>query len=61
MTEEIWRLPRVIATVGMGRSWIYWAVGAGRFPSPLRLGARAVGWKRSEVEAWVNNRTRGGL
>lgn len=58
MGEEIWRLPRVICTVGMGRSWIYLAIADGRFPSPVQLGARAVGWKRSEIEAWLDSRQR---
>ncbi|WP_234853273.1 helix-turn-helix transcriptional regulator [Paracoccus everestensis] len=56
MTEEIWRLPRVAATIGMGRSWIYLAVQEGRFPAPVHLGARAVGWKRSDVQAWLDSR-----
>lgn len=56
MAEEILRLPRVAATIGMGRSWIYQAVQEGRFPAPMRLGARAVGWKRSDVQAWLDSR-----
>lgn len=60
MAEEIWRLPRVVATVGMGRSWIYLAVAEGRFPAPVRLGARAVGWRRTELEAWLASRERRG-
>lgn len=58
MGDEIWRLPRVIATVGMGRSWIYLSIAEGSFSAPVRLGARAVGWKRSEVEAWLDSRIR---
>lgn len=61
MSEEIWRLPRVITTVGMKRSWIYLAVAEGRFPAPARLGARAVGWKRSEIEAWLSSRQYRGI
>lgn len=61
MAEEIWRLPRVIATVGMGRSWIYLAAAEGRFPLPVRLGVRAIGWKRSEIEAWLASRRHKGL
>lgn len=58
MTEEIWRLPRVIAVIGMGRSWVYCAVAEGRFPAPVRLAVRAVGWKRSDVMAWLDSRCR---
>jgi len=26
------------------------------FPKPIRLGARTVGWRESEVEAWIASR-----
>lgn len=55
MIEEIWRLPRVVATIGMGRSWIYLAVQEGRFPAPIRIGSRAIGWKRSGIQAWLDS------
>lgn len=60
MVDEIWRLPRVVATIGMGRSWIYKAVAEHRFPAPVKLGMRAVGWRRSDVEAWLDTRERRG-
>jgi prophage regulatory protein len=41
--------------VGLSRSSIYCAVAEKRFPQPVRLGARAVGWLESEVDDWVNN------
>lgn len=55
MNEEIRRLPRVAATIGMGRLWIYLAVQEGRFPAPIRIGSRAIGWKRSDVLAWLDS------
>lgn len=61
MIEEILRLPRVLAVTGMGRSWIYCAVADERFPAPVRLGARAIGWKRSDVQAWLDSRRRRAL
>lgn len=61
MTEEIWRLPRVMEAVGMGRSWIYKAMAEGDFPVPVRLGKRAVGWKRSDANAWLESRARRAL
>lgn len=56
MTEEILRKPRVLAIIGMGSTWLHEAVKSGAFPTPVKLGARAVGWKRSEVEAWLASR-----
>lgn len=56
MSLEIWRLPRVLAATGMGRTWTYNAVARREFPAPVKLGARAVGWRRSDVEAWLESR-----
>ncbi len=58
MTDEILRLPKVLATTGMSRSWTYRAISEGRFPAPVALGTRAVGWKRSEIDAWLASRAR---
>jgi hypothetical protein len=29
------------------------------FPEPVQLSARAIGWKRSELQAWIDARPRG--
>lgn len=57
MAEEILRKPRVLATIGMGNTWLYDAIARGDFPAPVKLGARAVGWRRSDVESWLASRT----
>lgn len=31
-------------------------VSIGQFPAPIRIGARAVAWKLSEVRAWIDAR-----
>lgn len=56
MPEEIWRKPRVLAAIGLGKSWLHDAIKRGDFPAPLQLSARAVGWRRSDVEAWLASR-----
>jgi prophage regulatory protein len=53
---RILRLPGVIAVVGISRSNILKKTAAGEFPKPVRLGARAVGWKESDVLAWLASR-----
>ena len=53
MSNVILRLPQVKIKVGLSRSSIYAAVSQGKFPHPIRLGARAVGWVDSEVESWL--------
>lgn len=31
---------------------------AGNFPQPIRLGARSVGWRASEIQRWMDARVR---
>ena len=56
MIPEIYRLPEVIAICGLSRSTIYEMIRRGEFPAPVRLGVRAVGWRRSDIEAWPASR-----
>jgi len=53
MTNMILRLPAVKTRTGLSRSTIYLRVAEGRFPKPISLGARAVGWVDAEVETWL--------
>ena len=50
---RILRLPAVLDLTGLSRVTIWRYVKAGSFPTPLRLGARAVGWRQSDVHAWI--------
>ena len=50
------RLPEVMARTGLSRSTIYVRLDEGRFPRPVSLGARAVGWIESEVDEWIRDR-----
>ncbi len=50
------RLPEVMERTGLSRSTIYVRVAAGRFPQPVALGGRAVGWIEAEVDEWVAER-----
>ena len=50
------RLPEVIARTGLSRSTIYVRLDEGRFPRPVSLGGRAVGWIESEVDEWIRER-----
>lgn len=51
------RRPEVEFRVGLARSTIYELIKKGNFPAPVQLGARAVGWIESEVEAWLRAKT----
>ena len=53
---RILRLPEVLARTGLSRSTIYVRLDQGRFPRPVSLGARAVGWIEAEVDEWIRDR-----
>lgn len=57
MQVRICRRPDVENMVGLSRSTIYAMIAEGRFPKPVKLGKRAVGWRESDVNAWLNSRT----
>jgi len=61
MTEQrhsrmtILRRKQVEQRTGLSRSTIYLRIAQGTFPKAISLGARAVGWVDSEVDAWLSN------
>ena len=56
MAECILRRPGVEARTGLFRSTIYDCMKRGEFPQPVALGARLVGWRESDIEAWLQAR-----
>ena len=56
MPDKILRRPEVETLTGLSRSTIYELITAGRFPRPLRIGKRAVGWTESCIQEWINSR-----
>jgi prophage regulatory protein len=52
------RLSEVRNRVGYGRATIYRLMAAGEFPRSYSLGARAVAWLESEIDAWIEGRVR---
>ena len=54
--ERLIRIGEVIELCGLSRSSIWRLERRGQFPSRRKLAIRAVGWKRSELEVWLNSR-----
>lgn len=50
---SILRRRDVEVRTGLSRSTIYLRLSEGRFPAPVKLGGRAVGWVESEIQAWL--------
>lgn len=53
---KVLRLAQVIDSTGLGRSTIYKYMAEGKFPIPLQLSERCVGWLENEVQQWIQSR-----
>ena len=51
--DSILRLPHVCEKVGRANATIWKDVSEGIFPPPVNIGPRAVGWRNSELTAWL--------
>ena len=51
------RLAAVTERTGLSRSTIYRMVTRSEFPAQVKLGRRAVGWRRSEIDCWSWSRS----
>lgn len=56
MAERIYRLNDLTSMLGLGRSTIYRMMGEGQFPRPIHLTRKTVGWRSSEITAWLEAR-----
>lgn len=56
--ETILRLSEVLRRTGFSRSTLYNRIAKIEFPHQISLGARAVGWLKREVDAWISERVR---
>jgi len=53
---NILRRKQVEARTGLSRSTIYARIAEGKFPQPIDLGGRAVGWIEAEIDTWLTSR-----
>ncbi len=60
MTTTLIKLHEVTRITALSRSTIYQAIHDGRFPKPLKTGARGVAWLEQEVLDWIAARPRAG-
>ncbi|MBB3309393.1 putative DNA-binding transcriptional regulator AlpA [Rhizobium sp. BK196] len=56
MTSRILRRPEVQNRTGLPTSTLYALIADGRFPRPVKIGKRAVGWMEGQVEGWIVER-----
>jgi len=52
MIKKIYRLPDMMNMTGLSRSSIYLRVSTKKFPKPVKIGRRAIGWPEESIIAW---------
>ncbi|HTU09758.1 MAG TPA: AlpA family phage regulatory protein [Allosphingosinicella sp.] len=55
--DRILRLPAVLERTGLSRSTLYRKVGERSFPRQLKISDRCVGWRESDLEAWLTRQS----
>ena len=55
--DRILRAQEVQQLVGLSRSTVWRLERKGQFPNRLPLGTGSVGWLKSDIESWMQNRT----
>lgn len=53
MSTRILPIEQVLDRTGISRRTLYLEVSEGRFPRPVQLTARRVGWPEADVEAFL--------
>ena len=54
--ERLLKLAEVRTFTRRSTSRIYQDMAAGRFPKPIRIGARGVAWREADLERWLAER-----
>lgn len=53
VSVELWPLKTVRAKTGMGKTFIYREIKAGRFPQQCLIG-RSARWASTEIQRWID-------
>lgn len=54
----IFKLKTVCDITTLSKATIYREIKQGKFPAPIQLTNRSVGWLMSEIEEWINKKAK---
>lgn len=52
IVKKVYRLPEVLVMYGISKPTVYRLIAQGRFPRPVQLSKRAVGWLDSSLREY---------
>jgi prophage regulatory protein len=58
--DRIVRMPEAVRRSGLSRATIYRRIPVGGFPPAVSLGGKCIGFRESEICAWIASRGQGG-
>ncbi len=53
---RLMRFPEVMELTGLTRSGIYFLIGRGQFPKPIKLGGHSVAFIEPEIAEWIEHK-----
>lgn len=53
MSERILKSKETAERAGFSRRTMYYEISEGRFPRPVQLTPKRVGWLESEIDEWI--------
>ena len=56
MAKNLIRRREVEARIGLACSTIYAMMADSKFPHPIKIGRRAVGWIEEDINNWLSNK-----
>ena len=59
--QKIYRLKNVIEVTGMSRSTIYRLMDQDKFPKPIKLSQRIIGFLEEDIDQWIQERYQEGI
>lgn len=54
--DRILGIDEVVRLSGLSPATVWRAIKAGTFPAPVRISARRVGWRASDIRSWIASR-----
>ena len=54
--RRLLRLPEVRQISGLSKSSIYRMIDRGQFPAQVNIGTRAVAWRETDLQKWLEDR-----
>ena len=58
---QIYRIKDVIKVTGLSRSTIYRLMEQGKFPKPIKLSQRIIGFLEEDIDQWIQERYQEGI